>query len=192
MPKVTEFSFRAETLGVGMQMLLDGAADFAVAPKTHDDENIESIPFEKIKMVPVVAKRLFKNEKMDHLWLKTHRQVVVTNKDPKTRSTDTKTLLEGPKCFVADHAMKRELILNGFGWGRLATHEVQAELRKGSIIEIDHEAVPPLILKLHVMRCKLRPLGPVAKVIWNNFLANADQMPDVAKATKKKATKKKS
>jgi DNA-binding transcriptional LysR family regulator len=190
MPKVTEFSFRAETLGAGMQMLLDGTADFAVAPKSHDEENIESIPFEKIKMIPVVSRKLYKNEKIDHMWLKTHRQVVVPTKDAKGKPADTKMLLEGPKCFVADHTMKREFILNGFGWGRLATHEVQNELRKGTLVEIVHDAAPSFVLKLHVMRCKLRPLGPVARVIWNNFLANADQMPETVKATKKKAGRK--
>ncbi|KYG66423.1 hypothetical protein AZI86_05075 [Bdellovibrio bacteriovorus] len=187
-PGFTEFTFRSETMGMGMQALLDGTADFAVSPKVRDDDNIESIPFEKIKMVPVISRKLYKSEKIDPQWLKTHRQIVVPNKDG-TKS-DSKMLLEGPKCFVADHTMKKEFILGGFGWGRLATHEIAAELRKGSLIEIDHEAVPSFVLKLHVMRSKLKPLGPVARAIWSNFLACAPAMPENLKTTKKKTRKK--
>lgn len=188
-PQLTEFTFRAETMGMGMQSLLDGTADFAVAPKTHDDENIESIPFEKVKMVPVVSRKLYKSEKIDHPWLKTHRQVVVPNKGGG-KPSDAKLLLEGPKCFVADHTMKKDFILNGFGWGRLSSQEIETELRKGILVEIDHESVPSFVLKLHVMRSKLKPLGPVAKAIWNNFLTCAPEMPETIKTTKKKAGKK--
>lgn len=189
LPSVTEFSFQTETLDGGMQFLLDGEADFAIAPKINEDERIESLPFAKIKMIPAVAKKLLKNETVDYTWLRNNRQIVVSKNGGKNfnPSKAAKGMFsDGPKCFVTDHTLKRNLVVNGFGWGRLATYEVQNELRKGTVIEIKHDSIVPITLNLHIMRSKLKPMGPVAKIIWEQLLKQCESLPSNMKKSKKK------
>jgi len=61
---VTEFHFRSEVFSAGMERLLKGQADFAIAPKLKDHEDIESVSFENLKLIPVVSKKLLNNEKV--------------------------------------------------------------------------------------------------------------------------------
>ncbi|WP_291516394.1 LysR family transcriptional regulator [Bdellovibrio sp. ArHS] len=179
LPNVTEFNFQTETLDAGMQILLNGEADFAIAPKMGQDDRIESVRFAKIKMIPAVSKKLLKNDTVDFSWLRNTRQIVVSKsggKDFNVAKSSRGLFSEGPKCFVSDHALKRHLILNGFGWGRLATYEVQSELQKGTVIEIKHDSIVPIALDLHIMRSKVKPMGPVAKMIWEQLLQQCDSV----------------
>lgn len=172
-PNVTDFTLKTEVLGGGMESLLSGKADFAIAPKVVDHEDIESISYEKVEMIPVVAKNLLKKgESIDALWLQRQRQIVVVQggdaKSPLKREKRG-VLAEGQKCFVTDHTTKMRLILGGFGWGRLPMREIQGPLRKGMLVKISHEVASPFSLELRVMRNRLKPLGPVARVIWDHL-----------------------
>ncbi|MBC7465976.1 MAG: hypothetical protein H7256_08280 [Bdellovibrio sp.] len=52
-------------------------------------------------------------------------------------------------------------------------YEIQAALKKVQLVEIKDENVKPFILDLHVMRCKNKPMRPVAKIIWAELIKNA-------------------
>ena len=69
--------------------------------------------------------------------------------------------------------MKHQLIINGFGWGRLPAHEIETEINKGQLIEIKDANVKAFTLDLNVMRLKNRPLGPVGRAVWEQLLKNA-------------------
>jgi DNA-binding transcriptional LysR family regulator len=172
----TEITFLSEILGGGMEKIISGEVDFAVAPKLRDSEDIESVFFDRIEMTPVIAKSLVKSAgRIDAKMLAGHPQVVVLQGDKKDfQKRDSRGLsAEGRKCFVTTHEMKFQLIANGFGWGRLASHEIVSELKKGQLIEIKDELVKPFNLDLHVMRSKRKALGPVGRAVWNQLLKNA-------------------
>lgn len=163
----TELTLRSEILCAGSELLLRGEADFAIAPRLAALEEIESIPLEKIDMLPVVAKKLIQGTTrlIDIEWLRQLPQIVVSSNSGEDR--EAIGLLEGGKrCLVSDHGMKRRLIKEGFGWGRLAAHEI---IETADLHQIVHESVPPFVLDLHVMRSKLRPLGPLGRIVWNRL-----------------------
>lgn len=173
----TELTLRTEILGVGMQLLLEQKADFAIASAVAPHADIESVPIDRIDMLPVVARSaLGKNVRADADWLRDKPQIVVTsaNTDADTAKPDPTAfgLLEGGKrCYVTDHSMKRHLIVNGFGWGRLADHEIAAELKARRVVKIEDEAVQGFTLDIHVMRNRLKPMGPVARKVWDALMA---------------------
>ncbi len=149
----TELTLRSEILGKGMQLLLDGEVDFALAPQMKTNDQIEAFFFKKVEMIPVAAKTIAKN-------YRSYPQVVVIA--PESQGELTK----GPRCYVTDHAMKMKLILSGYGWGRLAAHEIEGEKK---LVKIQDPVVKPFKLDLYFMRNKNRPMGPQAKIIWKNL-----------------------
>lgn len=173
----TEMSFRSEIMGGGVGLILSGEADFAVAPKTKESDDIESIPFDKIEMIPVIAKSLAKSiPSLQYKHLKLYPQVVVVQQGDKDNLLKRETrgvIADSKKCFVTDHSLKQKMILNGFGWGRLARNEVEKEIKKDLLVEIHDDAVKPFTLDLHVMRLRHKPMGPVARAVWAQLQKNA-------------------
>ncbi|MBO9667808.1 MAG: LysR family transcriptional regulator [Bdellovibrio sp.] len=177
----TEVTFHSEIMGGGLDMLLSGEADFAVSTKPTEGHDLESVPFDRIEMVPVVAKSLAKNlPSVDAKSLKKYPQVVVLQNGDKsnlTKGNAKGVLAEAKKCFVTDHSLKHKMIMNGFGWGRLPRNEIENELRKNIVLEIQDEKIKSFTLDLHVMRVRNKPMGPVARAVWAQLLKNAVKKP---------------
>lgn len=173
----TEVTFRSEIMNRGIELLISGDADFAVAPQASAHEDIESLPFEKVEMIPVIAKSLAKQmPNLSYKSLCKYPQVVVFqggDKETLVKGDAKGILSDSKKCFVTDHGLKHKMILNGFGWGRLPRGEIQNELNKEVLVELKNEQVKPFTLDLHVMRLRHKPLGPVGKTVWEYLLKNA-------------------
>ncbi len=168
----TELTLRSEILGHGMDLLLDEKADFAIAPMLTKHRDIESHSFDAIELLPCIAMSLRNAQgPMDIAWLESKTQVIVRSfvkGDGRREAIDIGILEKGKKCFVTDHTMKRNLILQGFGWGRLARHEIESE-SKAKLIILAGEELEPVMITLCLMRNKLKPMGPVAKAIWTRL-----------------------
>ncbi|MEK2646599.1 LysR family transcriptional regulator [Bdellovibrio sp. BCCA] len=172
----TEMTFRSEIMTVGEELLLSGEADFSISTKSSDNDKIESVPFDRIEMIPVIAKTLAKKHPgLTYKSLKTCPQVIVLSQgDKSSLLKDAKGFVaDSKKCFVTDHSLKHKMIVNGFGWGRLARNEVETDLKKGHLVEIRDENIKPFTLDLHIMRIKHKPMGPMARAVWEQLLQNA-------------------
>lgn len=169
----TEITFRSEIMSGGVNSLLSGEADFSVSLKAEDDDNIESIPFDKIEMIPVVAKSVCKKKSgMNAKSLKQIPQIVVLqqgNRGNSSKRDSRSGLADSRTCYVTDHSLKYKMITQGLGWGRLARHEVSTDLKKENLIEIKDPSVKSFTLDLHIMRSKNKPMGPVARTIWEQL-----------------------
>lgn len=164
----TELVLRSEILTGGLELLRSGEADFAVAAALSDkfgpSEDVEILPLETVAMLPVVAAVLVGSARIDGSWLREQPQIVVST--ARDTAVSRGIMQGGTHCYVTDHALKRRMILAGLGWGRLARHEVAAELEAGKLVPIQTPEAPPFTLELCVMRSLLRPLGPTGAAIW--------------------------
>lgn len=178
----TEVTFRSEIMSAGMELLISKEVNFSISTKVSDDDSIESFPFDKIEMIPVIAKSLSK--KIDQVSFKNLKQVpqvlvqsladrnFINLKEARERELRNQHN-EARKCFVTDHNLKHQMIENGFGWGTLPRNAVEHQLKKGLLIEIEDRQLRPFVLDLHIMRLKNRPMGPVAKAVWAQLIKNA-------------------
>ncbi len=154
------------------RLLIDGQVDLAIAPYLKDDESIEKITIAKVTLLGTVSRKLLQEKrKADEGFLKKNAQVFVYNKDfdKPTEDLNLNPMYDGggPKIYVPDHFTKLNLIKNGLGWGRISKTEFeQAE----DLVLIDKKICGPLELELCLMRSKNRPLGPIARSIWDIFL----------------------
>ena len=174
----TELCFRSEILDQGMKMLIEGTVDFAIAPKMREHVNVESCFFERIEMIPVIAKSALGTSKADDVDFFRRKPQVFVHQDANgflNKQTIVSTIPNGARCFVTDHSIKTKLICEGFGWGRMAHHEIADELTTGKLVRLHGSLAQSLILDLHVMRLRDRALGPVARAIWKRLLKNVQK-----------------
>lgn len=171
----TELVLRSVILDEGVTAVLAGSLDFAIAPQKVEHQDIESIFLERVRLIPVMAKGLLPStdeQKSKSAWLRERPQIIVESTGSSSRGTSGLGLLPGGKrCFVSDHAMKRELILKGYGWGRLAAHEVSMELATGELSLIECDEVRFEDLDLFALRNRNRALGPIARQFWGSLSA---------------------
>ena len=67
--------------------------------------------------------------------------------------------------------MKKELILQGMGWGHLPRYLIETNLRDGSLIPIAGQLFKGGRIELVAARRRDRPHGPVAMRLWQ-FIAD--------------------
>jgi DNA-binding transcriptional LysR family regulator len=76
-------------------------------------------------------------------------------------------MIEGAhQCTVADQQMKKEVILQGMGWGHLPRFLIEDELRDGRLQDITSRHLPGSIEALVAARRSDRPQGPVLNRFW--------------------------
>lgn len=176
--KATELTLRYEIVREGMELVRSGEVDFAITPKVDDADDLETFAFEKVEMVAVMATaRMSDMGKVTANWLRGQPQVIVStgiDTSDLTKQRGLGVLNSGKRCFVTDHTLKRRLIEGGFGWGRLARHEIQDQLKAKHLTVIPSALAKGFTLELHVMRSKNRPMGPVARAVWARLKALED------------------
>lgn len=151
----TELTLRTE-VGRGSSLLLSGEANLAIATREKNDDQLESVPFLEVELIPVIHKSIAADYRK-------YPQVVVT------APVSPSELSKGPKCFVSDHAMKGQVIRQGHGWGRLARHEIERELKAKTLIRLPDPKVRPFTITLFLMRHKYKGQGPMARSVWKAF-----------------------
>lgn len=178
--KATDLILRSEIMSVGTDLIRKGEVDFAVTPRVDHEEDIESFPIERVDMIPVIAaSRVSDAGPLSLIWLREQPQIIVASSGilcDRTKRDDLGLLDGGKRCYVTDHSLKRRLIEDGFGWGRLARHEAFAGLESIKLIAIPKSLTSGFVLELHVMRHRLRPMGPVARAVWSKLSSTAEEL----------------
>ena len=65
-------------------------------------------------------------------------------------------------------ATKKELALAGLGWGGIPRQLIEDELADGCLVELHVEGIPVHdFFDIAMVRCKNRPVGPVAEHLWS-------------------------
>ncbi len=166
----TELVLSSVILDQGLEQVADGSLHFAISPKRFEHSGIESLLFDRVTLMPVINRQLADGlSSFDPAWLREQPQIVVrSSTEPLLSGSqhDLGLLKGGKRFYVGDHGMKKELIMRGIGWGRLALHEIAKELESGELIPIDDPSVSNRDLELCVMRKLDRPLGPVSREFW--------------------------
>lgn len=158
--------------GLGPLDLLDeGKASIVVIPWVKNNEKLESMRFMDIRFIPVIAADsplLQEYEVVPKAVMKTHPQVIISGR--KSSNTSFGVLEGGDQWRVNDFQTKKEIILQGMGWGSLPEHLLKDELEQGLLapVRVEGEVVPPSI-EVRIARLDSEPAGPVAQRLWQLF-----------------------
>jgi DNA-binding transcriptional LysR family regulator len=84
--------------------------------------------------------------------------------DPARHSAPlSRYLIEGARSWtVSDQLMKRELILQGMGWGHMPTYLIEQDLRAGRLVPITGRHFKGGQVEVFAARRRNVPHGPIA------------------------------
>jgi DNA-binding transcriptional LysR family regulator len=146
------------------EKLLKGQVDLAIGflPQL-GDPNLEVVPMCDVQLVPVLSKKRLGQHKLTSEFLDQVPSIVVRSMGQDGAAS----LPEHQKnWFVTEHARKKDLILQGYGWGRLGLSEIDD---RQDLMIIPKEMLEPIDLKIYFMRHRQKAYGEVAKRIWNQL-----------------------
>lgn len=167
----TRLHLHFETLSGPWERLLHGEADLIVHHLDKSDLRFEWRDLQPVTLVPVAARdylpfRVTKNLSAEQM--KPFVQVIVRD-SAASGSRDYFIIPSAHSWTVGDQQTKKDLILQGMGWGHMPLHLVERELRSGRLVSLEGRHFKRSKLDLVVARRRDAVVGPVARQLWESF-----------------------
>lgn len=163
-----------EAVGGPAERLRHDSADLVFHRAEPSDVGLEQIRIRDIRLIAVAAPQFLPFGAIadfapEHL--RPFTQCIIRD-TAREATPEDHFLIEGsPQCSVADHQMKRELILHGMAWGHLPDFLIADDLRAGRLVPITGRYWPQRTETLVAQRRQGRPHGKVASALWDHLTA---------------------
>jgi DNA-binding transcriptional LysR family regulator len=172
----TRLDLHFETIAGPLERLFDDYADLILHSIDRSDPRVEWIDFGVVSFIPVVAPGFLPFEPSKSITpehMRTLTQCVIRDTGTHSDKRNYYVIEGAPQCTVADHSMKRDLILRGMAWGHLPHFLIGEDLNEGRLISIAGHYFPGMKIDLVAARRRGRPHGPVANRLWQHLRDNA-------------------
>ena len=168
----TRLYLHFEAVGGPWERLFDGEADLILHWVDKSDPRVEWVDLCKVPFIPVVAPG-FLPEPLKHPirpdQMQTFTQCVMRDSSRHSPKQDYFMIEGAPQCMVADQGMKKEIILQGLGWGHMPRFLIEKELRDGHLESIAGRHLPGRTEELVAARRRDQPQGPIANRLWDHI-----------------------
>lgn len=146
----------------GLDDILSGVAQLAIAPMLVPHEDIDHMPLFKRRLIPVVHRRLLSADlKISAAELRKIPNIVVSSGNASS-AVGVPGLRDGRKIHVSNHAVKEQMIGLGLGWGRVPEDSLAHAL---DLVPIVLHELPKVDLEISVAWRKDAALGPAARLV---------------------------
>lgn len=188
----TRLHLHFEAVGGPLERLLDGDADLILHRVDKRDPRIEWLDLCPVPFVPVVAagflpfpvSRAIRPERMREF-----TQCVMRDSARHSPPRDYFMIEGAHQCTVADQLMKKDVILQGMGWGHVPRFLVEQELREGRLHSIAGRYLPGSVEELVAARRGDHAQGPVANRLWAYLAEQAPRFREAVDAAAAPAAK---
>jgi DNA-binding transcriptional LysR family regulator len=165
----TRLHLQFEAISGPLERLLDGEADLILHHIDKADPRLEFIDLFAVKIVPVVAPNFLRfpiTKSITPEAMRDYVQCVIRDSARHSPPRDY-YLLEGARSWtVSDQLMKRELILQGMGWGHMPRYLIERDLRDKRLLPITGKHFRGGEAELVAARLRHAPHGPIANRLW--------------------------
>jgi DNA-binding transcriptional LysR family regulator len=165
----TKLHLHFEAISGPVERLLDGEADLVLHHIDKADPRLEFVDLFAVKILPVVAPKFLRfpvSKSITPEQLRDYVQCVIRDTARHSQPRDY-YLVEGARSWtVSDQLMKRELILQGMGWGHMPRYLIEQNLRDGSLLPITGRHFRGGQVELVAARRRNTPHGPIANRLW--------------------------
>jgi DNA-binding transcriptional LysR family regulator len=165
----TQLHLQFEAISGPWERLLDGEADLIIHHVDKADPRIEFVDFCSVMLIPVVAPGFLSSPISAAITpeqMRDHVQCIIRDSARHSAPRDY-FLVEGARSWtVSDQLMKKEVILQGMGWGHLPDFLISSELKSGRLLPIKGRHFPGGTADLVAARRSNVPHGPVAERLW--------------------------
>jgi DNA-binding transcriptional LysR family regulator len=175
----TRLHLHFEAISGPLERLLDGEADLILHHIDKTDPRLEFTDLFTVKIVPVGAPNFLKfpiSKSIAPEQMRDYVQCVIRDSARHSPPRDY-YLVEGAQSWtVGDQLMKRELILQGMGWGHMPRYMIERDLRDKRLLQISGKHFPGSQVELVAARRREAPHGPIANRLWQYIAAQAERM----------------
>jgi DNA-binding transcriptional LysR family regulator len=165
----TRLHLHFEAISGPWERLFDGEADLILHHIDKSDPRLDSTDLCAVQLVPVVAPDFLAFPISDAITpeqMRDHAQCIIRDTARHTPAHDY-FLIEGARSWtVSDQLMKREIILQGMGWGHMPDFLIGPDLRAGRLLSIAGRHLRGGRAELVAARRADTPHGPVADRLW--------------------------
>lgn len=166
-------------LGAVGDLVQRGEAGVGIAGRTAIGDALVSRKIGRDKFVPVASPEhpLAKaGPSVPAAIVREHFQIVVADLTERTKGSNFNVHAFNT-WRVSDATAKLALLLAGLGWGGLPRWMVEADIRKGRLVELSLQPYPPTDYELYAIRAADRPYGPAASWLVDRFEAELAAFP---------------
>jgi DNA-binding transcriptional LysR family regulator len=182
----TRLHLHFEAITGPWERLLDDEADLIIHHVDKSDTRIEFVNLFAGKVLPVVAPNFLPfpiSTGITPEQMRDYVQCVIRDTARHAPGRDY-YLVEGARTWtVSDQLMKKEIILQGMGWGHMPTFMIADELRDGTLLSIAGQHLRGGAGEVVAARRRDRPHGPIGNQLWH-FIH--EQAPMLRAAIKKR------
>src|SRR5215472_15803031 len=164
----TQLHLQFEALSGPWELLLEDKVDLILHHVPDGDTRFEEIPLGRTSLIPVVAPG-FLPFPAAAATVERMRELVqcVIRDSARNPSPHNYFVLEGARtCTVSDQMMKKEVILQGLGWGHMPDYLIGEELADGRLISFSNRYFRGGVVHLVAARKAGKPQGPIASKLW--------------------------
>jgi DNA-binding transcriptional LysR family regulator len=170
----TRLHLHFEAISGPWERLFDDETDLILHHIDKADARLEYMDLFPVKLIPVVAPNFLRfpiTRKIAPEQMRDYVQCVIRDTARHTTPRDY-YLVEGARSWtVSDQLMKKQLILQGMGWGHLPRYLIEDELANGKLLSIAGEYFKGGQVELVAARRRDAPHGPIANRLWQ-FIAD--------------------
>ena len=172
----TRLNLHFEAIAGPWERLLDGEADLIIHHIDKSDTRFAFIDLLGVQVIPVVAPGFLPFGITDAITpeqMRDHVQCVIRDSARHSPARDY-FLIEGARQWtVSDQLMKKEIILQGMGWGHMPEYLVADELHDGRLLSIAGRFFAGGRAEIVAARRRNHPHGPVAQRLWSYVAEHA-------------------
>ncbi len=169
----TSLELFAENLFGVTERLTEGEADLAVKAAFEDNHLLRALPLRKFKFFPVAASTHPLNQYENEVPLEDTREYVQVVLRDSARNPSDKTfrvIEEARQWYVNDVQTKKEIIIEGLGWGTLPDFMIEEELKTNQLVPLKIENYYRSgESEIYVVGRAGQPFGPVVQSLWESF-----------------------
>jgi DNA-binding transcriptional LysR family regulator len=173
----TRLHLHFEAISGPWERLFDGEADLILHHIDKADARFEFIDLFPVRLVPVVAPSFLRfpiSRSITPEHMRDYAQCVIRDTARHTAPRDY-YLVEGAHTWtVSDQLMKRELILQGMGWGHMPRYLIEADLHEKRLLDISGKHLKGGRVEVVAARRRDAPHGPIANRLWHYIEEESD------------------
>lgn len=167
--KGTQLHLHFEAISGPWERLRDGNVDLIFHHIDQSDPGLEYIDMRSVRVIPVVAPNFLAFPITDTIAPEQMRDYVqcIIRDSAKHSEPRNYYVMEGSRSLtVSDQLMKKEIILQGMGWGHMPEFLIREELNSGHLLPITGKHFRGGLVDLVVARNRNIAHGPVAEQLW--------------------------
>lgn len=167
----TRLDLHFEALSGPLERLLDGEADMIIHHVEQSDTRLEAIPLHAVKIIPVVAPGFLEFAIHDAISpddMRAYPQCIIRDSATRLPKQDYYVLQNARHWTAGDQHTKRQIILQGMGWGHLPDFLIEDDLGSGRLVPITGRHFPGGTVEISAVRLRDKPHGPIANLLWRH------------------------